>query len=132
MISTMLKTSQTCMTQLRSSQLASRFYVKVLQKDTLSDNVKKAEYAVRGKIPMRGEEIQTEINKGAGAKYPFTSTTSLNIGNPQAVGQGHISFNREVLSGLINPSLLTTTALSHDAKERALKYKKLLDTPMGR
>jgi hypothetical protein len=56
----------------------------------------------------------------------------LNIGNPQAVGQGHISFNREVLSGLINPSLLTTTALSHDAKERALKYKKLLDTPMGR
>lgn len=43
---------------------------------------------------MRGEEIQNEINKGV--NYPFPSTTSLNIGNPQAVGQGHITFNREV------------------------------------
>jgi glutamate--glyoxylate aminotransferase len=32
---------------------------------------------------------------------------------------------------LINPALLNTNAISHDAKERALKYKKLLDTPMG-
>ncbi len=32
---------------------------------------------------------------------------------------------------MIHPALLTTDALSHDAKERALKYRKLLDTPMG-
>lgn len=32
---------------------------------------------------------------------------------------------------MIHPALLTTDALSQDAKERALKYKKLLDTPMG-
>jgi alanine transaminase len=74
------------MTQLRSSQHASRFYQKVLNKDTISDNVKKAEYAVRGKIPLRGEEIQNDIKKGNGSKYQFQSTTSLNIGNPQAVG----------------------------------------------
>jgi len=36
-----------------------------------------------------------------------------------------------VLSGLINPALLNTDALSYDAKERAMKYSKLLDTPMG-
>jgi alanine transaminase len=54
----------------------------VLTKENLSDNVLKTEYAVRGKIPLRGEEIQTDINKGNGAKYPFPSTTSLNIGNP--------------------------------------------------
>jgi alanine transaminase len=65
-----------------------------LQYETLSEAVKKAEYAVRGKIPLRGEEIQTAINKGE--KFPFSKTTSLNIGNPQAVGQGHITFNREV------------------------------------
>ena len=41
-----------------------RNYIKVLQKDSLSDKVKNSEYAVRGKIPMRGEEIQTDINKG--------------------------------------------------------------------
>jgi len=54
MISTIFKTQSS---QLRSTQLAARFYQKVLTKDTLSDNVKKSEYAVRGKIPMRGEEI---------------------------------------------------------------------------
>lgn len=56
---------------MRSSQMATRFYTKVLQRESLSENVKNTEYAVRGKIPMRGEEIQTDINKGNGAKYPF-------------------------------------------------------------
>ena len=51
--------------------MATRFYTKVLQRESLSENVKNTEYAVRGKIPMRGEEIQTDINKGNGAKYPF-------------------------------------------------------------
>jgi len=83
---TTLYKSQQVFAQLRQAAVPIRNYIKVLQKDTLSDNVKKSEYAVRGKIPMRGEEIQTDINKGNGAKYPFASTTSLNIGNPQAVG----------------------------------------------
>jgi hypothetical protein len=61
-------------------QTTSRSYNKVLQYETLSEAVKKAEYAVRGKIPLRGEEIQTAINKGE--KFPFSKTTSLNIGNP--------------------------------------------------
>jgi alanine transaminase len=52
--------------------------------DTLSEQVKNAEYAVRGKIPIRGGEIMEEIKKGQ--KYPFEKTTPLNIGNPQSVG----------------------------------------------
>jgi len=60
--------------------LSQRFYHKVLTYETLSENVKNAEYAVRGKIPLRGEEIQNAINKGE--KFPFAKTTSLNIGNP--------------------------------------------------
>lgn len=92
----------------------------MLTRETLSDNIINTEYAVRGKIPIRGEEIMNEIKKGE--KYPFERTTSLNIGNPQALGQGYISFNREVLSGLLNPALLQTDALSHDAKERIKRY----------
>jgi alanine transaminase len=61
-------------------KLSSRGYHNVLTEQSLSDNVKKAEYAVRGKIPIRGEEIQSQINKGK--KFSFPSTTSLNIGNP--------------------------------------------------
>ena len=57
-----------------------RFYQNVLRKDTLSSNVLECEYAVRGKIPIRGEEIQNLIKSGT--EFPFTSTTSLNIGNP--------------------------------------------------
>ena len=40
-----------------SQQLPKRFYQKSLTMESLSDNVKNAEYAVRGKIPLRGEEI---------------------------------------------------------------------------
>ena len=32
-------------------------YKKVLTRDSIGDNVLKAEYAVRGKIPLRGEEL---------------------------------------------------------------------------
>lgn len=45
------------MTSYRVTQVANRLYNKVLTQENLSENVKKAEYAVRGKIPLRGEEI---------------------------------------------------------------------------
>jgi hypothetical protein len=32
-------------------------YLKALREETLSNNVKECQYAVRGAIPMRGEEI---------------------------------------------------------------------------
>ena len=42
-----------------------------------------AEYAVRGQIPLRGEEIMKVIEKGEGhTHYQFAETTALNIGNP--------------------------------------------------
>ena len=116
---------------LRKYQIFKRTYTKVLQEDTLSDNIKKTEYAVRGKIPQRGEEIMNEIKAGKGNKYNFTNTTALNIGNPQAVGQGHLTFNREVLSCLLNPELINTDAISYDARARANLYNKVLVTPMG-
>ena len=78
---------------------------------------------------MRGEEIQSEINNGM--KYPFDKTTSLNIGNPQAVGQGYLTFNREVLAALVHPPLQQSSSISEDARQRAKSYSKLLVTPLG-
>lgn len=63
-------------------QLQQRHYKKVLS--SLPNHVIKAEYAVRGAVPLRGAEIMKEIK--AGKKYPFLETTQLNIGNPQKVG----------------------------------------------
>lgn len=71
----------------------SKIYLKALRQETLSPNVKECQYAVRGAIPMRGEQIKKEIAKGSTA-YKFDKMTPCNIGNPQAVGQGNITFNR--------------------------------------
>ena len=95
----------------------SRGYQPVL--NSLSKNVISAEYAVRGQIPLRGEEIMSVISKGEGVNhFQFGETTALNIGNPQKVGQGTITFNREVISGMFNHNLLKTDAISEDAKNR--------------
>lgn len=72
--------------------------------NSLPNNVIRAEYAVRGAIPNRGAEIMKEIQAGS-TEYSFTETTQLNIGNPQSVGQGTLSFNREVISGMMYPPL---------------------------
>jgi len=61
-----------------------RAYKRVL--DDLPTRVKEAQYAVRGAIPIRGEEIKNEIRKGHSDQFAFSETTQLNIGNPQAVG----------------------------------------------
>jgi len=50
--------------------------------DTLSKNVKECQYAVRGAIPKRGEQIRRELMTGKAALHKFEKTTPMNIGNP--------------------------------------------------
>ena len=77
-----LKTAQSPFTL---SNVAKRNYQPVL--NSLSKNVVAAEYAVRGQIPIRGEEIMKIIKTESGhTHYQFKETTALNIGNPQKVG----------------------------------------------
>ena len=102
---------------------------KVLQ--SLSKNVITAEYAVRGQIPLRGEEITKQLQYGDTTHYQFAQTTALNIGNPQAVGQGTITFNRQVISGMLNQDLLETDAISEDAKNRCREFIQNCKSPPG-
>ena len=90
-----------------------------------------AEYAVRGSIPLRGEQILQEIRKGDHTHYQFQDTTALNIGNPQKVGQGIITFNREVLAAMTYNKLLDTDAISEDAKVRAQSLLDNTKSPVG-
>lgn len=78
-------------------------------------------------------EIMRDIKAGNGHKYPFEKTTQLNIGNPQSVGQGTITFNREVLASLVHLPLLDDNChvLSHDAKERGKLLSKMCTSPLG-
>jgi len=99
-------------------QSAIRGYKKSLNAYTISRKIIATEYAVRGAVPLRGEEIKNQLKHGEGS-FNFSRVTPCNIVNPQAVGQGHITFNREVISAMINPALLDTEAISLDAKDRA-------------
>jgi alanine transaminase len=57
----------------------------VLTKESINQFIIKAEYAVRGAIAIRGEELRQEL-KMPNCKLDFTEITPLNIGNPQACG----------------------------------------------
>ena len=106
-----------------------RSYQPVL--NSLSKNVVSAEYAVRGQIPLRGEELMQEINKDGAIHYGFDETTALNIGNPQKVGQGTISYNREVLSGMMFKPLTEMGVLSQDALNRIHTLSTECKSPPG-
>ncbi|OMJ72390.1 hypothetical protein SteCoe_29181 [Stentor coeruleus] len=93
------------------SYLLQRFYMrKVLTLDSIGENVKKAEYAVRGDILKKAHEIVENIAKGE--KYPFKTLTACNIGNPQFLGQKPLTWVRQGLSLVINPKLLDNPELS--------------------
>ncbi|ORY98002.1 pyridoxal phosphate-dependent transferase [Syncephalastrum racemosum] len=78
---------------------------KILTVDTINPVVKKAEYAVRGKLAMRADEINQAILHGD-TRYPFDKVAFCNIGNPQQLQQKPITFFRQVASLCENPELL--------------------------
>lgn len=67
---------------------------KVLTLKNMNPLIKNVEYAVRGKLAIRSEEIRTDLEKGK--KYPFDKVVSCNIGNPQQLNQAPITFFRQV------------------------------------
>lgn len=72
---------------------------RVLHPDRINPCVLEAEYAVRGAIPIRAEEIKHELQEGK--ELPFKSVVNCNIGNPQQLGQKPLTFLRQVSSGLL-------------------------------
>ncbi|KAI9283205.1 pyridoxal phosphate-dependent transferase [Sporodiniella umbellata] len=66
--------------------------------------IKNVEYAVRGKLAIRAEEIKNELSQGK--KFPFERVVNCNIGNPQQLNQQPITFFRQVSSLCDNPDLL--------------------------
>lgn len=73
--------------------------------DYVSQKVLDSEYAVRGAILIRAEEIEKDLKAGKGS-YPFTKIQKCNQGNPQLIGQKPISFFRYVMALIDAPFLL--------------------------
>jgi len=91
---------------------------------TMNDQVKAAQYAVRGPIVAKAGEIDAAL--ASGEKMPFSKTVACNIGNPQALRQRPLSFHRQVLSLILYPEQLedpaARAALPDDVVARAEKY----------
>jgi len=89
--------------------------------ETISAVVKEASYAVRGPIVARSAEL-ARLLKTPGSGLKFDSIISCNIGNPHALQQKSLSYIRDVLSIVLNPSLLDRAVFPSDVQARARKY----------
>ena len=89
--------------------------------DTINSLVKKAQYAVRGAIVTRSNELSKQLSY-IDHGLPFQDIISCNIGNPHALNQKSLSFIRDVLSLVINPSLAERATFPADVIKRANKY----------
>jgi aspartate/methionine/tyrosine aminotransferase len=88
--------------------------------NTISSLVKNAKYAVRGPIVAKMQELNDRLNSGE--KLPFTKTIPCNIGNPHSLGQKPLSFSRDVLSLVMNPSLKDRVQFAPDVVAKAERY----------
>eukprot|EP01031_Cornospumella_fuschlensis_P043302 gene43302-52929_t len=97
----------------------------VLTVDTMNANFLKCKYEVRGEIYLAAVKRAQE---GKEVIY-------LNVGNPQALGQVPLTFNRQVMSLLMAPFLLehpqVHSMFASDAIERARLYLSKIKGGLG-
>ena len=91
--------------------------------DSVNQHVKVAEYAVRGPIVSKSLEYKQKLQSKSN-ELPFSEIIESNIGNPHALRQAPITFMRDVLSCVVNPSLMDRApgAFNEDVRLRAKKY----------
>lgn len=65
-----------------------------------------AKYAVRGKIPIRADELKEMLENSDDHNLPFDRIILANIGNPQQLDQKPLTWYRQVLCLLQYPTLL--------------------------
>lgn len=99
---------------------------KILNVNTVNPLVRDIEYAVRGKVVMRAEEVDHRLKEDHeyASRVPFKRIVHCNIGNPQALKQKPITFLRQVSSIFTYPELLNLApnVFPSDVKERAKQY----------
>jgi len=106
---------------------------KRLNLSTMSEKLKKMEYAVRGKVVIAADRINLELKESADKKYPFDHIVFTNIGNPHSVGQVPLTWPRQVMALVELPSHLgvdhqdVLKMFSEDVISRAREIHKALD-----
>ena len=96
----------------------------------INPDILAVQYAVRGKTFLKAQEIKAKIKeakeKGQPNPYPFENIVFCNIGNPQLLNQKPLTYLRQILSIVEDPSLLELKdKYPKDILEHA---KKLIDS----
>lgn len=78
----------------------------LLNVETINQNIRNLEYAVRGPLVIRAVQLAKEIE--AGAEKPFKSVIRANIGDCHAMNQRPLTFYRQMLACAANPRLMET------------------------
>lgn len=110
---------------------------KRLTEDSMSQNIRKMEYAVRGKIVIAADKIAEELKEMESTnkpnhKYDFDHIVYTNIGNPQSVGQAPLTWPRQVMALVDLPSdmgvdhPLASQMFPADAIDRAREIKQAM------
>lgn len=98
---------------------------KAVSLSTINENMRKCKYEVRGEIYLAG------VKRAQQGK----EVINLNVGNPQALGQVPLTFNREVMALLMAPFLMdspsSATMFAPDAIVRARQYLSKLKGGLG-
>lgn len=108
---------------------------KRLTEQTMAQNLRTMEYAVRGKVVIAADQINTVLNgdnEEEKEKYPFDHIVYTNIGNPHGVGQLPLTWPRQVMALADLPdskgvdSKFVSKMFPKDAIARARAIKKAL------
>ena len=101
---------------------------------TINPAVVSAQYAVRGELILRATKMKEELLANP-SSFPFDKLVECNIGNPQALKQQPMTFNRQVLALMVMPSLLdqpeVLKAFASDAVARARQYLAAIPSGVG-
>ncbi|KAK9461087.1 pyridoxal phosphate-dependent transferase [Lipomyces oligophaga] len=102
---------------------------KAITLESMNQNLRKADYAVRGRLAIRAEELRDRL--ATGETLPFTEIVNANIGNPQAMDQQPITFFRQVLSLTQYPPLIDSDHASAIFPPDALDRARILLREIG-
>ncbi|CAG8502168.1 2564_t:CDS:2 [Dentiscutata erythropus] len=91
---------------LTRNSMSESTYSKILTFETINPHIKNVEYAVRGELAIRAEEIKEELARNGSGRFGFDTVVNCNIGNPQQLLQPPITFFRQVACLTEYPDLL--------------------------
>lgn len=93
---------------------------KFINLDNLNPAIINIQYAVRGKIVIRANELEKELElEQKGQNKDFDKIIRANIGDCHATGQKPLTFLRQIMALCAYPDLMDSTRFPADVKNRA-------------